>query len=93
MQEEQIERVEDEIDALDHIAEYASLRTNDEIHSLIQETEQTLNSLVSELRRRQLEAQHRDIDHLEEHLAHAESNFAALKNFVALALKEIRGER
>lgn len=78
------------IKALDKISGSAHLKTDDEINHLIQETEETLNTLMAELKRRQEDAQHKDIDNLEDHLAQADVSFKALRNFIALALKEIR---
>lgn len=81
------------IDALDKIADNAHLKTDEEIDRLIKETEETLTALMGELKRRQADTQHKDIDNLEDHLAQADVSFKALRNFIALALKEIRNEK
>lgn len=81
-----------DISALDKIAENVSLKSDAEIDQLISETEQTLHALMGELKKRQADQQHKDIDNLEEYLDEADTSFKALRKFIAMALKEIRGQ-
>lgn len=80
------------ISALDKITENVGLKSDEEINRLISETEQTLHALIGELKKRHADMQHKDIDNLEEHLDEANTSFKALRKFIAMALKEIRGQ-
>lgn len=79
------------ITALDQVAGGLHLRSDEEIEQLINETEEALQALMQELKNRQQSGQHKNIDHLEAHLENADTSFKALRNFIAMALKEIRG--
>lgn len=46
---------------------------------------------MQELKKRQEDGQHKNIDDLDVHLENADTSFKALRNFIAMALKEIRG--
>lgn len=86
-----ISTTNEQVDTLNEIEHNVSLKTDAEIELLIKETEETLQSLMTELKKRQEDVQHKDIDDLENHLEHADISFKAIKNFIAMALKEIRG--
>lgn len=79
------------ITALDQVADELHLRSDEEIEHLINETEEALQALMQELKKRQQSGQHKSIDYLEAHLENADTSFKALRNFIAMALKEIRG--
>lgn len=79
------------VDALNEIESNVGMKSIEEIELLIKETEETLSALMNELTRRQHDAQHKDIEYLEKHLENADTSFKALKNFIAMALKELRG--
>lgn len=85
------ENTTEQIDVLNKIESNVAMKSNDEIELLIKETEDTLQALMSELKRRQNDELHKDIDNLEEHLKNADTSFKSLKDFIAMALKEIRG--
>lgn len=82
-----------QIHALDEIADKVAIKSDAEIERLITETEETLSALMDELKRRQMDKQHKDIDNLEAHLHNAHINFKALREFMMMALKEIGGKR
>lgn len=88
---EPTQSTQDAIDALDEVADSAHLRSDADIERLINETEETMQALMAELKKRQESAQHKNIDCLDEHLENADTSFKALRNFIAMALKEIRG--
>lgn len=79
-----------QIDTLNEIESNVSVKSDAEIALLIEETEDTLAALMNELKRRQADAQHKDIDNLDDHLKNADTSFKALKEFIAMALKELR---
>ncbi|WP_296403126.1 hypothetical protein [Psychrobacter sp.] len=81
----------DQIHILDDISENVSLKSNEDIDKLIKETEETLTSLMGELKRRQQDDMHKEIDHLEEYMEEADTSFKNLRKFIAMALAEIRG--
>lgn len=85
------ENTTEQIDVLNKIESNVAMKSNDEIELLIKETEDTLQALMSELKRRQNDELHKDIDNLEEYLKNADTSFKSLKDFIAMALKEIRG--
>lgn len=80
----------EQISTLDEIADNVAIKSDAEIEHLITETEETLSALMNELKRRQEDKRHKDIDNLEEHLNNANTSFKALRDFIAMALKEIR---
>lgn len=91
MSEELHKNTVSQISTLDEIADNVAIKSDVEIERLILETEETLAALMSELKRRQVDQQHKDIDNLEEHLSNADTSFKALREFISMALKEIRG--
>ncbi len=68
--------------------EYENLSTK-KLKKLISRTKGTLAGLQEELKRRKLDDQHSEIDHLEDHIDEADHN---LSNFVSF-LKEVIAER
>lgn len=79
------------IDVLNEIESNIAMKSNDEIEWLIKETEETLQALMNELKNRKNKGLHKDIDNLEEYLNNADTSFKSLKDFIAMALKEIKG--
>ena len=67
--------------------------STDSLSKLVDETEATLTSLKAELKRRELAAQHREIDRLDEHMESAQLSLAKIKAFFELMLDELRGEK
>lgn len=82
---------QDAIDNLDEVENTMHLRSDAEIERLINETEDTLQALMQELKRRQHEGQRKNINELDEYLENADTSLQALRKFIAMALKEIRG--
>lgn len=80
-----------QINSLNAIEHSVSMKTNEEIEILIEETEETLQVLMDELKKRRDKRLHKDIDNLDEHLKNADISFKSLKDFIAMALKEMRG--
>lgn len=78
------------INCLNDIENAVSNMSTDELETLATETQETLDALMNELKKRQAEKQHSEIDNLEEHLQNADISFKSLKDFIAMALKEIR---
>ncbi len=68
--------------------EYEDISTK-KLKKLISRTEKTLAKLQEELEKRNLDDQHSEIDHLEEHIDEAEHSLA---NFVTF-LKEILADK
>lgn len=60
------------------------------LRRLADETERTLQDLREELRRREERAQHCEIDKIDEHMANAELNLSAIREFFVLVLNEWR---
>lgn len=85
------ENTNEQIDVLNEIESNVAMKSNEEIARLIKETEETLQALMGELKSRQNDGLHKDIDNLEAYLQDADTSFKSLKNFIAMALKEIRG--
>lgn len=81
-----------QINALDEIADNVAIKSDEEIGRLIQETEETLTALMNELKKRQESEMHKAIDNLDEHMANADTSFKALRDFIAMALHELRGK-
>lgn len=81
----------EQISTLDSIAENVAIKSSEEINQLIKETEETLSALMEELKRRQQDNMHKEIDHLEEYMEEADTSFKNLRKFIAMALAEIRG--
>lgn len=79
-----------EIEKLNEIESNVSMRTDEEIEILIKQTEEKLQTLMGELKNRQRQGRHQDIDNLEEHLHNADTSFKSLKAFIAMALREIK---
>lgn len=84
------ENTDKQIDTLNEIESNVSMKTNEEIELLIKETEETLQTLMNELKKRQNKGLHKDIDNLEEHMNNANTSFKSLKDFIAMVLKEIK---
>ncbi len=63
--------------------------SNKKLKKLISRTRKTLKELKAELKRRKLDDQHSEIDHLEDHIDEAEHG---LSNFVKF-LKEVTAEK
>lgn len=85
-----LESTHTQIDALNEIESNVAMKSNEEIEQLIGETEDTLQALMSELKKRQENKMHKDIDNLDEYLEQADTSFKSLKDFIVMALKEIR---
>ncbi len=60
------------------------------LKKLIKETEEVLVHLKEEMKRRKLDKQHTEINHLEEHMEDAEHNLSNLKTFIQKVMKELR---
>lgn len=60
--------------------------TNERLHKLINETQETLNELKDEVERRVEDDQHDDIDNLEEHMEHAELSLKTIRAFLSVLL-------
>lgn len=80
-----------QVDMLNDIEISVAGKTEEELELLVTETEETLQTLMNELKRRRHKALHKDVDNLDEYLEQADTSFKSLKNFIAMALKEIRG--
>lgn len=79
------------ISCLNDIENTVSAMSSDELETLASETQETLEALMGELNKRRAKKMHGDIDNLEEHLKSADTSFKSLKDFIAMALREIRG--
>ncbi|WP_019672411.1 hypothetical protein [Psychrobacter lutiphocae] len=82
-----------QLNTLDDIAGNVAIKSNEEINKLIKETEETLAALMAELKRRQTDQMHDEIEHLDEYLEEADVSFKNLRKFIAMALAEIRSEK
>lgn len=60
------------------------------LRKLIAETETTLQELNSELQRREEAAQETEIEHLEDHMKHAELSLNSIRGFLAILIEENR---
>ncbi len=65
------------------------LQSKEEVEALVAQTEMTLNALIAELKRRNEDEQHQDIENLEEHLREADTSFKNLRHFITMALEKI----
>lgn len=81
----------EQIKVLDNILENVSLKSNEDINALIKETQDTLSALMDELKRRQQDGLHKDIENLDVYMEEVDSSFANLRKFIEMALKELRG--
>lgn len=81
----------EQIKVLDNISDNVSLKSNEDIDELIKETQDTLSALMNELKRRQQDGIHKDIENLDVYMEEADTSFANLRKFIAMALKELRG--
>lgn len=81
------------INTLDEISSSVELKSNEEIDRLIKETEETLSSLMGELKRRQEDEMHHEIENLDMYMEEADVSFKNLRKFIAMALAEIRSEK
>lgn len=62
--------------------------TNERLHKLINETQETLNELKDEVERRIEDDQHDDISNLEEHMEHAELSLKTIRAFLSVLLNK-----
>lgn len=67
--------------------------SQDKLTGLIAETEDTLQALKAELGNRERDAQHAEIEKLEEHLEEVETGLRSVRDFFRLLLGEIRERR
>lgn len=81
----------EQIKVLDNILENVSFKSNEDINALIKETQDTLSALMDELKRRQQDGLHKDIENLDVYMEEVDSSFANLRKFIEMALKELRG--
>lgn len=64
--------------------------SREKLEQMIGETETSLTDLKAELTRRDQAAQHREIDHLEEHMNSAETGLRSVRDFFRLLTAELR---
>lgn len=62
--------------------------TNERLHKLIADTQETLTKLKEEVERREEAQQNREIDNLDVHLETAELSLEKIKSFIAMLLRE-----
>ncbi len=67
--------------------EYETLSTK-KLKKLIKRTEETLDELKGEMKKRKLDVQHSEIDHLEDHMDEVEHRFSNFMVFLKDVLKE-----
>lgn len=67
--------------------EYESLSTK-KLKKLIKGTEETLDELKNEMKKRKLYIQHSEIDHLEDHMDEVEHRFSNFMAFLKDVLKD-----
>jgi len=60
------------------------------LKKLIKETQGVLDQLTRELKKRKLDRQHEEIDHMEEYFQDAEHNLSNLKQFIQKIFSEMR---
>ncbi|QDS90052.1 hypothetical protein EC9_42560 [Rosistilla ulvae] len=60
------------------------------LRNLIAETETTLHELNTELQRREEAAQDSEIEHLEDHMKHAELSLQSIRDFFVILINEYR---
>lgn len=63
------------------------------LKSLIQETQDVLDQLKTELKQRKQDKQHSEIDHMEEHFEDAAHNLSNLKTFIQKCFSELRKDK
>lgn len=62
--------------------------SNSKLKSLIAETEEVLALLKDEKKKRKLDKQHEEIDHLEDHLKEAEPHLSTIKAFILKIIED-----
>ncbi|MGQ7847609.1 hypothetical protein ACUNV4_24165 [Granulosicoccus sp. 3-233] len=67
--------------------------SNDNLHALINQTEDTLAELRGELELRDARAQERELDNLEHHMKSAELNLKSIQDFLRYLIEEARRSR
>ncbi|QDV70132.1 hypothetical protein Poly24_38510 [Rosistilla carotiformis] len=60
------------------------------LRDLIADTETTLKDLNTELQRREIAAQEMEIEHLEDHMKHAQLSLQSIRDFLAILVNEYR---
>ncbi|SUD91723.1 hypothetical protein [Psychrobacter phenylpyruvicus] len=83
----------EQINTLDKISSNVELKSNEEINRLITETEETLSALMGELKRRQEDKMHHEIENLDVYMQEADISFKNLRKFIAMALAELRSDK
>lgn len=78
------------IKAMNKMVNSLHLQSDEDIETLVAKTETALKALMDELKRRQDDEQHRNIDYLDEHLENADTSFKSLRRFIAMAMNELK---
>ena len=66
--------------------------TNDRLHALISETEDTLIELKTELERREQVQQEHAVAHLENHMKSAELSLKTIRDFLSFLAQDIKNK-
>ena len=61
--------------------------TNQRLHKLLEETQQTLTELKTEMERREQVQQHHEIDEIDQHMEVAENSLTSIKEFFRYLLE------
>lgn len=75
---------------MDDLEEKLDTTPTTELERMLRDTESFVKEVREEIESRRAQAQHLEIDHLDEHLQEAQGKWSDLKRFLETILKELR---